>query len=48
MTSGLRMSPAAAAEGPRDENDAVNGAGVLKTMVACAIEAVAAAPADAM
>src|SRR3954465_13671973 len=41
MMSGFNRSPAPAINGPRDENDAVNGAGALVTIVACAIEPVA-------
>src|SRR5215471_10829766 len=40
ITSGLSRSPPPARSGPRDENDAVNGAGALYTIVAWAIDAV--------
>src|SRR5690349_14836401 len=43
MTSGLRRSPPAPTSGPRDENDAVNGAGSEYVMVAALIVAVAPA-----
>src|SRR4051794_30296002 len=43
IRSGLRMSPPPARSGPRDENDAVNGAGSLYVMVAGLIVAVAPA-----
>jgi hypothetical protein len=41
MTSGLSRSPPPARSGPRDEKAAVNGAGVVKTIVAWLILAVA-------
>ena len=48
IRSGFSRSPPPACNGPRDEKLAVNGAGVLRTIVDCAIDAVAAAPAPAM
>ena len=41
MMSGFRMSPPPASSGPREENDAVVGAGTLITSVTFAIVAVA-------
>src|SRR5919112_4694357 len=40
MMSGFRMSPPPAAIGPREENDAVNGASALNTIVPLVIDAV--------
>src|SRR5262245_23291154 len=45
MTSGLSRSPPPALSGPRDEKLAVNGAGVLNTIVAWLIVAVGLTPA---
>jgi hypothetical protein len=45
MTSGLSRSPPPAKSGPREEKSAVNGAGVVNTIVACAMRAVAPVPA---
>src|SRR5690349_21645845 len=44
ITSGFRRSPPPARSGPREENDAIVGAGTSKTSAACAIDAVGFAP----
>ena len=41
ITSGFSMSPPPASSGPREENDAVNGASASKTIVDALIVAVA-------